>query len=469
MAFKYPVLKSQLPELTAAAKQYCATKESHPSFGRKHSTYSNWNAVFLSPLLSMQCGTLQDTSELSIDDQLGQVSRGPRCRPGHERAGAKFWQTMVSPTVHTTDISHILVQQFVTRARACRSNCICVLVQTMFARQYCPSRAAAEAAAPGKLKPWSRKQWFFDCGVPPLKPVPSAHFAAAGVTLLDAVALADVAHLLDSVLSFPAGHSSGTVVRTYTAAVAPASSATRFTSTLYRRATTTTGYFVLLHQVGCGSSSLFAGRLRVFAVSCGCPLLVVEPLTIIQRPYGFVVADITQQQQQQLVALPWTDELRVSHCAATVHSPNTVSLMPADCLPNFLFGDSHASEVAANHAAGSVPIPPRGAGMAGRYGGEFGTDIQPRPLEYQCRYPQSNIATGITVGTAVVAWRPENTKDALPGAWCKGEVTKLNKAAFGINWDVSQWRGAGCVLYRSAKLAWASYGCEGKGSWFITN
>jgi hypothetical protein len=96
MAFKSPVRKSQLPELMGAAKQYCATKERHPQFGRMHSTYSNWNAVFLSPLISMECGSLPDTSELSIDDQLGQVSRGAKCRPGREREGAKLWQTLVS-------------------------------------------------------------------------------------------------------------------------------------------------------------------------------------------------------------------------------------------------------------------------------------------------------------------------------------------------------------------------------------
>jgi hypothetical protein len=334
----------------------------------------------------------------------------------------------------------------------------------MFATQYCRKRAAAEAAAPGKLQLWCKKPWWYHCGVEQPKPASHDHFPGAGVTLLDAVAPADAAPLLRSVLSFPSGHSAITVERTFKAALVPASSGTRFTTTLYKRANTTTGYLALLHQVGCGRASLFAGILRVFAVSCGCPLLIVQPLPIVGRSHGYVTADITQHRP--LLALPWTADLCVSHCAATTHSEGTVSLFPADCLPDFLFDSAHARQVAVNHAAGVVPTPPVSGGMAGSYGGDFGTDIEPRPLEYQCRYPQSNAATGITAGTCIVAWRAENAKDALPGAWYKGEVTKLNKTEFGITWDVSKWRGAGCVLYRSIKLRFKTYGTGGH--WFIS-
>ena len=95
MAFQYPVLKSQVPWLMSMAKQYCATKQLHPCFGRRHSTFSNF-AVYLCALTSRDCGSMMDTSEYGIDDQLGQASRGPRCQPGRERHGAKFWQTLVS-------------------------------------------------------------------------------------------------------------------------------------------------------------------------------------------------------------------------------------------------------------------------------------------------------------------------------------------------------------------------------------
>ena len=95
MAFQYPAKKADFSGLMAMGKQYGATKEAHPRFGRKHSTFSNF-AVRLSPLTTLRAGAMQDTCELAIDDQLGVVSRGAACRNGEERMKALNWQTMVS-------------------------------------------------------------------------------------------------------------------------------------------------------------------------------------------------------------------------------------------------------------------------------------------------------------------------------------------------------------------------------------
>jgi hypothetical protein len=94
MAFQYPARRCELAGLMATAKQYSATKQLHPDFGRQHSTFSSF-AVRLSPLATLQAGTLPDTCELDIDDQLGVVSRGATCRQGRERYAVKRWQSLV--------------------------------------------------------------------------------------------------------------------------------------------------------------------------------------------------------------------------------------------------------------------------------------------------------------------------------------------------------------------------------------
>jgi hypothetical protein len=224
----------------------------------------------------------------------------------------------------------------------------------MFARHYCRGHAKAEAAAPGSLPPWSSKRWYYDCGVP----VPvggrgvarSIRFAAEGVEFLEPVLTAVACGVLASVVSFPPGHNADTAADAFAAALQARASPARFTTVMYNRAAVTVGYFALLHE---GDSGLFAAKLRMFVVSCSSPLLVIEPLVIVECRHGYVTVDVTQTQP--LRALPWSVGLCVTHCAAVEHAPGTLSLMPADCLPVFLFDKAHTSAAAAHHAAGTVP------------------------------------------------------------------------------------------------------------------
>ena len=91
---QYPVRKSELPALMATAKQYCATKQAHPKFGRRYSTFSSF-AVRLCPLVCKQAGTQDDTKELDIDDAFGQICRRLKSRQGGELRGVLRAQTLV--------------------------------------------------------------------------------------------------------------------------------------------------------------------------------------------------------------------------------------------------------------------------------------------------------------------------------------------------------------------------------------
>ena len=114
---------------------------------------------------------------------------------------------------------------------------------------------------------------------------------------------------------------------------------------MYSRAAVTVGYFALLHE---GDSGLFAAKLRMFVVSCSSPLLVIEPLVIVECRHGYVTVDVTQTQP--LRALPWSVGLCVTHCAAVEHAPGTLSLMPADCL--------HLSSCSTRHTPAAAQLPP---------------------------------------------------------------------------------------------------------------
>lgn len=102
------------------------------------------------------------------------------------------------------------------------------------------------------------------------------------------------------------------------------------------------------------------------------------------------------------------------------------------------------------------------------YGGEFGGTVRAQPDERQCLDPKSNTAAGITIGTTVVTWHPECKEHGLPAAWLRGTVRKHQKKAFGVDWDVSAYKGAGKVMYEAqVQLRHDSYGIEGY--WFIVD
>jgi hypothetical protein len=224
----------------------------------------------------------------------------------------------------------------------------------MFVKQYCTPRARAEAALPAGTEPrWSQRPWYYDCGVsaPTTHLSTNAVFAGPGITLVDRVDTAVAAALLASVVSFPPQHGALTVDGYYAAADAPGSSVHRFTTTAYKRASVTVGYYALVSDGG----ESFAVKLRLFVASRGYPLLVVQPLRIVTRPHGYVTVGTVEQLP--LLALPWQAGLRVTQCATTEHSPGTLALMPVGCLPVFLFDRGHAIRVASNHTAGTVPVP----------------------------------------------------------------------------------------------------------------
>lgn len=111
MALHYPVKRSQLPQVMALAKQYCATKLECPYFGPATSTFANLSfmssgltlTLALSPspdpgragLVSIFFGAAYDNCDFEIDGFFGCVKKGPAAIPGQERPWFCQWYTTV--------------------------------------------------------------------------------------------------------------------------------------------------------------------------------------------------------------------------------------------------------------------------------------------------------------------------------------------------------------------------------------
>ena len=132
----------------------------------------------------------------------------------------------------------------------------------------------------------------------------------------------------------------------------PGTSAAPFTTTEYSRLNATTGHYVLFSDIA--RTRTYAAELQLFLDCQDCPLVVLEALDIIARPHGYVTVSYPGPGTFRVLPL---SAIRMIHCAVVEHSLGTLSLLPADCLPSFLFDAGHVAQAAANDAAGTVPVP----------------------------------------------------------------------------------------------------------------
>lgn len=206
----------------------------------------------------------------------------------------------------------------------------------------------------GNIPSYPEKSWLVRAGfVLRSRTCNYRHVFACGLMYVWRLPAKRACVLLDTVDSWPAGHSVRTAEYAFTTAVA-SSSKKAFTSEEYSRLRSTVGHIVTIFDGNKPTAGFHCVQVVCYLISSDIPLVVVRKLPIIKKEHGYVTVRNADPSVPPLV-LVWSSNIQMHHCGYCVHEVGTMALHCGDSLPVHLIEHAHISSMLKYHSTQTTP------------------------------------------------------------------------------------------------------------------